>query len=283
MTKYKIEEFYLEEDSFDEFTANGQIEFDFSDMQENQPCFIVNMGTDEKAIGIYKDSMLYKTTNHSLGAIKPIDPLQHIFANQILDNKIPLNIALGPAGTGKTLMAIAAAMKLIDSKQHYSSLILTKPLEQVGFRRIGDLPGGLDEKLDPYMQSFYGAFSLLYSKNYMHYISTLRSSNKLDIVPMQFMRGMDFKNSIIIADEMQNASLEELKTLTTRVHSSSKLILLGDLKQIDLKKKDDNFFGAIIDNKHFIESSLTSLIELNKVQRSPLTELMINIFDSMDL
>jgi len=152
----------------------------------------------------------------------------------ILENTITL--LGGSAGSGKTLLACNVALDGLFSKQ-YAKVIITRPT--VSKEEIGFLPGDLREKMDPWVQPIYQNFYSLYDKDK---IEKLITDGKVEIVPLAFMRGRTFLDSIIIVDEAQNITHEQMEMITSRLGLRSKMIICGDAQQTDLKKKSDSGF-----------------------------------------
>ena len=152
----------------------------------------------------------------------------------ILENTITL--LGGSAGSGKTLLACNVALDGLFNKQ-YEKIIITRPT--VSKEEIGFLPGDLREKMDPWVQPIYQNFYSLYDKDK---IEKLITDGKVEIVPLAFMRGRTFLDSIIIVDEAQNITHEQMEMITSRLGLRSKMIICGDAQQTDLKKKSDSGF-----------------------------------------
>lgn len=155
-------------------------------------------------------------------------PKQKKFQSLIHDSTIPIVFGVGPAGTGKTMIACKEALDLFKSKR-YKKIIVTRPVVSVD-EEIGHLPGTLNEKMAPWISPLFDYFNEGESRT----SSTLLSSNKIEIVPMAFMRGRTFNNAYIIGDEMQNATPMQMKMLLTRIGRDSKLVITGDNAQSDL-------------------------------------------------
>lgn len=153
---------------------------------------------------------------------------------KILDNTVTL--LAGQAGSGKTLLACNIALDGLFRRM-YDKVIITRPT--VSKEEIGFLPGDLREKMDPWVQPIYQNMFLLYDKVKVEkYIE----DSLIEIVPVSFMRGRTFVNSIVIVDEAQNVTHEQMEMIVTRLGKNSKMIVCGDTHQVDLKRKDESGF-----------------------------------------
>ena len=159
---------------------------------------------------------------------------QKLAKAKILDNTVTL--LAGQAGSGKTLLACNIALDGLFRRQ-YDKVIITRPT--VSKEEIGFLPGDLREKMDPWVQPIYQNFFQLYDKVK---VEKLIEDGKIEIVPVSFMRGRTFLDSIIIVDEAQNVTHDQMEMIATRIGKRSKMIVCGDTHQVDLKKKEDSGF-----------------------------------------
>ena len=161
---------------------------------------------------------------------KPIKPKtlgQKSYCDAIAKNTITLGI--GPAGTGKTYLAVAAAVAAFRDKQ-VNRIILTRPAVEAG-ERLGFLPGDLQSKVDPYLRPLYDAlFDMLGAETYQKYLER----GNIEVAPLAYMRGRTLDDSFIILDEAQNTSREQMKMFLTRLGFGSKIVITGDVTQIDL-------------------------------------------------
>jgi len=153
---------------------------------------------------------------------------------KILENTVTL--LAGQAGSGKTLLACNIALDGLFRRQ-YDKVIITRPT--VSKEEIGFLPGDLREKMDPWVQPIYQNMFLLYDKVK---IEKFIEDGKIEIVPVSFMRGRTFLDSIIIVDEAQNVTHDQMEMISTRIGKRSKMIVCGDTHQVDLKKREDSGF-----------------------------------------
>lgn len=156
---------------------------------------------------------------------------QKQYANAIRQNA--LTFGIGPAGTGKTYLAVATAVAALQSKQ-VARIILTRPAVEAG-EKLGFLPGDLQEKVDPYLRPLYDAlFDLLGMDLYQRY----SERRIIEIAPLAYMRGRTLEDSFIILDEAQNTTPEQMKMFLTRMGFGSKMVVTGDITQVDLPKGD---------------------------------------------
>jgi len=159
--------------------------------------------------------------------VKPKTIGQKQYVDSILENTV--TIGVGPAGTGKTYLAVAAAVAAFRDKQ-INRIILTRPAVEAG-ERLGFLPGDLQSKVDPYLRPLYDAlFDMLGAETYQKYLER----GNIEVAPLAYMRGRTLDDSFIILDEAQNTSREQMKMFLTRMGFGSKVVITGDITQIDL-------------------------------------------------
>ena len=159
--------------------------------------------------------------------VKPKTIGQKQYVESIMKNTV--TIGVGPAGTGKTYLAVAAAVAAFREKQ-VNRIILTRPAVEAG-ERLGFLPGDLQSKVDPYLRPLYDAlFEMLGAESYAKYVER----GNIEVAPLAYMRGRTLDDSFIILDEAQNTSREQMKMFLTRLGFGSKIVITGDITQIDL-------------------------------------------------
>ncbi len=160
-------------------------------------------------------------------SIRPKTPTQKAYVEAIA--KYDMVVAIGPAGTGKTYLAVACALAALKAAQ-VSRIVLTRPVVEAG-EKLGFLPGDFYEKVNPYLRPLYDAFyAMLGPDRFRLY----RDEETIEIVPLAYMRGRTLENAFIILDEGQNASPEQMKMFLTRMGTRSKIVVNGDVTQIDL-------------------------------------------------
>ncbi|MEE3448099.1 MAG: PhoH family protein, partial [Bacteroidales bacterium] len=189
-------------------------------------------------------------------------------------DKNDLIFATGPAGTGKTYLAVALAVKALKSGA-VKRLILCRPAVEAG-ERIGFLPGDMKEKLDPYMQALYDALNDMIPQKRLE---ALIEERIVQIAPLAFMRGRTLGNAAVILDEAQNATISQLKMFLTRMGENSKFIITGDETQIDIADKRDS--GLVHAMRILKNINKISFIRFNKtdVVRHKLVQSIIEAYD----
>jgi phosphate starvation-inducible PhoH-like protein len=208
---------------------------------------------------------------------------QQNYVEHLNDKNIDLIIAVGPAGTGKTLFACLKAISQLKSGE-IRKLVVTRPVVTVE-EEIGFLPGNINKKMDPWTRPIFDLFLEFFSKAE---VDNFIFNNVIEISPLAFMRGRTFKNSFIIADEMQNSSPNQMKMLTTRIGVNSKMVITGDLNQSDIPSKNGlKDLIERIDNyniKNPDEMTSIKIVNLEKedIERSDIVKNIINIYEYND-
>lgn len=232
---------------------------------------------------------LAKTPN--VYKLRPRNVEQKIALDMLMDPSIKLVSLIGKSGSGKTLAALAAGLEQVLGQKKYKSLVVCRPIEPVG-RDIGYLPGLLSEKMDPwtapikdnlkYLLSSTDSGDVYSKKNKMESEATLDQFIERGIIEIQaitFIRGRSISNAYIILDEAQNTSAHELKTIITRVGEGTKIVLVGDVEQVDNIRVDSMSNGLTVAVEKFRGSDLTAHISLVKGERSALATLAADCLD----
>jgi PhoH-like ATPase len=202
--------------------------------------------------------------------VHPRNKEQRFLMSLLQNNSIKFQLILGRAGTGKTLIAYAAALHQVFDEKNYDRLVLTKPTYEVGAGPgLGTVPGDIDEKFAPFLINFrHIAEELNVNRFY-------QAREQVAFEPIQRMRGASYINTLVVADEVQSLDRHEMKTLVTRIGKGSKLILMGDLEQIDRRiKREDTGLHKLAINEDLKKSPLCATVELIKNERSEISELL---------
>jgi phosphate starvation-inducible PhoH-like protein len=176
----------------------------------------------------------------------------------------------GSAGSGKTFLACQIALDGLFSRR-YEKIIITRPT--VSKEDIGFLPGNLREKMDPWLQPIYENMYSLYDKDK---VAKCLAEDQIKIVPLSFMRGNTFLNSMVIVDEAQNVTHNQMEMIVTRIGLNSKMIVCGDKKQVDLKRKSDSGFNFLYKAADSINGLASVTLTTN--HRSPIVEELIDFY-----
>ena len=202
--------------------------------------------------------------------IKCLNSKQKEFVKSIENKEI--TFCSGPAGSGKTFMALWTALKLLEKNQ-FEQIILAKSVTSIPGEEIGILPGDIYEKMDPFLISFFGNIDKLIGEEER---KRLIKENKIKIQPLMYIRGINIDKSIVILDEAQNINLSVFKTIITRIGSDSKYIICGDVEQIDLKKKSESSLAKLMEL--FQNDDLIGVVQFNNEDcvRNPIIPHLLN-------
>jgi phosphate starvation-inducible PhoH-like protein len=170
-----------------------------------------------------------------LGGLTLRTPRQVHYVEALRDEAIDLIFGVGPAGTGKTFLAVAAAVEALK-QERVDRIIVTRPAVEAG-EKLGYLPGDLAEKVDPYLQPIWDAFRSQINENDL---KTRRERRQIEVAPLAFMRGRTLSNAFVIVDEAQNATILQMKMVLTRLGEGSRMVVTGDPSQIDLVRADQS-------------------------------------------
>ncbi|WP_316676586.1 PhoH family protein [uncultured Tolumonas sp.] len=214
--------------------------------------------------------------------VKPRNREQQFALDLLLDDSIMVVTLLGKAGTGKTLLAIAAGLQQVVDDERYNKLLVSRPVMPMG-RDLGFLPGDVEEKLRPYMQPIYDNLDFIVAANMeMRRRSSmtpaqLEEGGYLSVEPLTYIRGRSIPNQYIIVDEAQNLTPHEVKTILTRAGDGTKIVLTGDAYQIDNPYVDASTNGLSYLAEHFKHLDISGHVTLMKGERSTMAELASNL------
>lgn len=238
---------------------------------------------------LYMCNALKKDNSYFNSKPKILTSKQEKYSQLLEDNKISLVVAHGPAGTGKSWLAVKTAIEKLKDNS-VKKIVLTRPIVSVEDENLGFLPGTIDDKMNPWIQPLYDIFIDEKSSNKID-INSLVKSGKIEIIPIGFMRGRTFSDTYVIADEMQNSSPLQMKMILTRMGENSKIIVTGDSSQCDLKIKENgllNFLklvNSFFENKHEMYNKGIGIVKLDikDVKRSNFAQSILDIYSSKDV
>ena len=267
------------------FRANGQLELNGGQQYfPNEYCTLADETNPKRTALTKVDATGTKLLpildcRDGIWGIKPRNREQHFAFDALLDDRIKLVTLMGKAGTGKTLLAMAAGLKRTVLDREYHRLVVARPTISMG-KEIGFLPGSLEEKLAPWMQPIHDALEMLGDLNMgnEHRRSgDLMRSGTIVVEALSYIRGRSIANQFMIIDEAQNLTPLETKTIVTRVGHGTKIVLTGDPYQIDNPYVDSSSNGFNYLVSRFRAEAIAAHIELQKGERSELAELAANI------
>jgi phosphate starvation-inducible PhoH-like protein len=212
-------------------------------------------------------------TPHSF--ITPRGVNQRHYLQNIL--KHDLNFGIGPAGTGKTYLAVACAVQALEQEK-VSRLVLVRPAVEAG-ERLGFLPGDMVQKVDPYLRPLYDA---LYEMFGLDRVAKLIERNVIEVAPLAFMRGRSLNDSFIILDEAQNTTVEQMKMFLTRIGFGSTAVVTGDITQVDLPKQTQSGLRQVIDVLRQQGGISFTFFAAHDVVRHPLVQRIISAYEAYD-
>ncbi len=246
-------------------------------LQERDIIYIINLGLNdqlEDAYTLYKNRKRILVNTHGK-SIYPKTFNQVKYLDAIEEN--PLTFGVGPAGTGKTYLAVAVAVKELK-KGEVKKIILTRPVVEAG-ESLGFLPGDLKEKVDPYLIPLYDA---LYEMLGLESTQTLIEKGIIEIAPLAYMRGRTLENAFIILDEAQNTTTSQMKMFLTRLGFGSKMIVTGDPSQVDLKHNVRSGLREALSILRNIEDIKIIEFERLDVVRHPLVQNILERYEASE-
>lgn len=267
------------------FRANGELELNGGKKYfPNEYCALIDETNPKKSALAKVDASGEKLvpiidSREGVWGIKPRNREQHFALDALLDDRVKLVTLMGKAGTGKTLLAMAAGLKRTVHDREFRRLVVARPTISMG-KELGFLPGSLEEKLAPWMQPIHDALEMLSDLNMgqEHRRSgDLMRSGSIVVEALSYIRGRSIANQFMIIDEAQNLTPLEAKTIITRVGHGTKIIFTGDPYQIDNPYVDSSSNGFNYIVSRFRTEAVAAHIELQKGERSELAELAANI------
>ena len=240
---------------------------------------IINLALQQSGVEAYTvkaeeviDDVAIKTQH---GNIRGRGPNQKAYLSRIQTHDI--NFGIGPAGTGKTYLAVASAVAALQQEQ-IDRIILTRPAVESG-ERLGFLPGDLSQKIDPYLRPLYDA---LYEMLGFDYVAKLIERNVIEVAPLAYMRGRSLNDSFIILDEAQNTTVEQMKMFLTRIGFGSKVIVTGDVTQVDLPRGQTSGLRQVIDILCDVDEISFTFFKAKDVVRHPLVQRIVTAYQEKE-
>jgi phosphate starvation-inducible PhoH-like protein len=209
------------------------------------------------------------------GLVRPRGPHQKEYLHRIVTHDISFGI--GPAGTGKTYLAVAAAVDALERDQ-VRRVLLARPAVEAG-ERLGFLPGDLSQKIDPYLRPLYDA---LYEMLGFERVARLIERNVIEVAPLAYMRGRTLNESFIILDEAQNSTPEQMKMFLTRIGFGSTAVITGDITQIDLPRGQTSGLRQAATVLPEVEGISFTFFRASDVVRHPLVSRIVNAYEDYD-
>jgi len=257
-----INDFYA-----DEFISSLEFTHKFS---PNEFVVLKNENTNQSCIARYNH---YNESIEKVGSylnraidVQARNKEQEFALNLLTRDDIPLVTLAGLAGSGKTYLTLMSAMSGLNDKR-YDRIVMTRSIQPVG-KEMGFLPGDLNEKMDPWLAPIIDNFRQAF--NDLTYFEMMRKKGQFEVAPLSYIRGRTFTNTFFIVDEAQNLTVHELKTIVTRIGEGSKIVLLGDLEQIDTPYIDTLSNGLTVFIEKMKSSHLSGHITLQRGERSAL-------------
>ncbi len=279
-----VKQILIPEDILEDLYEGLPLEKEFADLVKLNPgefCFVIDPN-ESKAVIINLDQQIKiidSFKNKTFNSFAPKDLFQTIYFNLLQEESMDVVVALGPAGTGKTTIALAKA--IMDYFTFGKKIFLCKPTHLVQTHEnqvFGPVPGDMQEKYAPYIGSFQIILKKMLGSNATDYLDTMLKKKHIEFMPVEFTRGCTFEHCTFILDEAQNLSWHELKTVLSRMGESSNIIICGDPHQIDagFPYKHSGLY-TLLNSNTFKKSNFTSKIKLKKQYRGQIPDLIYHI------
>jgi PhoH-like ATPase len=263
----------VDDQVIDRFYEKRDIFLENSDLVLNQYVLLVSNANEKKtALGRFVNAATpirqLQTPKKGIWGIKPRNKEQYFLMDALMNPEIELITAIGKAGSGKTVVALAAALQqtLEPTSEHYSRIIVSRPVQPLG-KEIGFLPGEINEKMSPWLMPIQDNLQFLMGNDKVTLDMYLQAGT-IEIEALTYIRGRSIANAFIIIDECQNLSMHEIKTIITRIGEGTKIVLIGDVEQIDNIYVNSTTNGLTHAVEKFKNFELAAHITLNKGERS---------------
>ena len=249
--------------------APEEVHLALQDLFANHRLLEVKPTADEK---INYQSLSIKTKR---GVIKPRNPNQSHYVSNIFTHDISFGV--GPAGTGKTYLAVACAVDALE-RQEIRRILLTRPAVEAG-EKLGFLPGDLSQKVDPYLRPLYDA---LFEMLGFEKVEKLIERNVIEVAPLAYMRGRTLNDAFIILDESQNTTVEQMKMFLTRIGFNSQAVITGDITQIDLPRGARSGLRHAIEVLKDVNDISFDFFNANDVVRHPVVARIVRAYEEFE-
>jgi PhoH-like ATPase len=279
-----IVEVQTDPETIDRLFDEGKITFDGVDAVVNE-FLVLRSGVSRSALARViqagEEMVIERVPTHVRAfGVEPKNLAQTVTLHQLLDPSIPAVSLMGMAGTGKTFLALAAALEMVVEQRRYRRVSVYRPLVAVGRQEVGFLPGDLGEKLAPWMaavhDNLYALFSDAGPDGAREAVDELLARGELEMAAVTYLRGRSITGEVVIIDEAQNLELPTLKVILTRVSADSKVIFCGDLSQVD-NPYISPFGGMAALIEKFRGTPLFAHVTLQRSVRSPLAEMAATV------
>jgi PhoH-like ATPase len=262
----------VDDQDIDRFYEKQSVYIENKNLHTNQYLMLVSSANEKKtALARYvSPSMPLRQLSraHKIWGIKPRNKEQQFLMDALMDPTIEIVTAIGKAGSGKTICAIAAGLEqtIDETKSQYTRIIVSRPVQPLG-KDIGFLPGTMEEKMSPWLMPIQDNLQFLMGNDKLT-LDIYMQKGTIEIEALTYIRGRSISNAFIIIDEAQNLTTHELKTIITRVGEGTKIVLTGDVEQIDNVYIDATSNGLTHAVEKFKKFELASHVTLNKGERS---------------
>jgi len=233
---------------------------------------------------IYEDIINTQANNNKLTTLQKIKvDIKCKTENQkkfikLIESK-EIVICAGLAGTGKTFLSCCEALKLLKADKGYKKIVLIKSVTTLKEEALGYVKGTIEQKMEPFIMSFMGNFHKIIGNSLT---DNLVEQGYIEVQPIAYIRGLSIDNAIVVVDEAQNISIDNMRTIITRLGHNSKLIFIGDTRQIDMKNKKESSLDFMI--KHFSHINVIGTIQFGKedIVRNPIIQEIEDTFDKLE-
>ena len=250
-------------------TSNGM------ELSREKIQMVMNNNEDLQAVSASSENIKEYVIKTPKKTVKPRGKNQNNYLSNM--NNYEVNFGVGPAGTGKTYLAVAKAVEMLVNES-VKKIILIRPAVEAG-EKLGFLPGDLSQKVDPYLRPLYDA---LYEMLGFEQVVRLLEKEILEVAPLAYLRGRTLNNAFIIMDESQNTSVDQMKMFLTRMGFGSFAIINGDMTQIDLPKNIESGLGHALKVLDGIEDIGFTVFNSKDVVRHPLVRKIVDAYDQFD-